>query len=769
MPYAHIQFFSVALRQFKESSVYFFRRPLWLLCVLFCSLSLISQALQARPKIGLALGGGGAKGSAHIGVLKVLEQHKIPVDYIAGTSIGSVVGGLYAMGFSAQSIEKIMLETDWDAGYSDSIPRQALPWRVKQQTDQFNIALAVGIHDGTIRMPSGVLNGQTMSELLREAVGIQPDFTSFDELAVPYRAIATDLASYKAVVLDSGSLIAAMQASSTVPGALAPAYLNDLLLIDGGLTKNIPVDIVREMGADIVIAVDIGSDLLKREDLKDTFAVLSQLSAFLTNTNSHAQKDLLNQHDILIRPDIEGLSTTDWGVLSEALKRGTEAANLHLNDLIVFSLDDKDYMQYQQQRKQRHADILARADKPIQRIELNKKTTLHKNLILEKLNLNIKEPIDEKILNRAISQLYAIDEFQRVDARTYLEGDNAVLAVTPYKKSWGPNYLNLGVGWEDDFSSHSDLNLDIAFTLRELTHNGGEWRNELTLGARRAFSSEFYLPLESRRRFYSSSRLNHQAFEWGLLVEDNLLINIEQQAYTLRQGLGFNYTQAGFAEVGLTTEIGHLSNRFFLGDNVKYTARGGYMAFGFDDLDSISFPTQGTYLSIEGYWREEDVDAHPVVERAPGANKISSVFLDANWKTAFNLGHHTVVVKASYAEAFTPKNNESVYLAHLGGFLNLSGYSRDTLTGSKKAFAASMYQYDLGRSLLGLNQLPLYLGVSLEAGNVWRHTETIHGGDFIIAGSAYLGSNTKFGPIALGFGRTNTGEQSLYFYLGKNF
>lgn len=749
--------------------MYFFRRPLWLLCVFFCSLLLTSQTLQARPKIGLALGGGGAKGSAHIGVLKVLEQHNIPIDYIAGTSIGSVVGGLYAMGFSAQSIEKIMLEVEWDTGYSDSIPRQDLPWRVKQQTDQFNIALAVGINDGKIRMPSGVLNGQTMSELLRGAIGMQPDFESFDELVVPFRAIATDLASYKAVVINSGSLSAAMQASSTVPGALAPAYLNDLLLIDGGLTKNIPVDVVREMGADIVIAVDIGSDLRKREDLNGTFAVLGQLSAFLTNTNSHAQKDLLNNDDILIRPDIEGLSTTDWGVLNEALSRGTEAASLQLERLVAFSLDTNSYAQYQQQRHKKHQNIVARASQPIQRIELNKQTTLHKNLILEKLNLNINEPIDETILNYAIGQLYSTDEFQRVDARTYLDAGDTVLEVTPHQKSWGPNYLNLGVGWEDDFSSNSDLNLDVAFTLRELTRNGGEWRNQLELGARRAFSSEFYLPLDNRRRFYSSTRLNHQAFEWGLVVEDNLLISIEQQAYTLRQGLGFNYTQAGFTEVGLTTEIGHLSNRFFLGDNVKYTARGGYMSFGFDDLDSISFPTQGTYLAITSYWREEDVDKHPVVDRAPGTQKINSVFLDTNWKTAFNLGHHTIVVKASYAEAFTQKNNESVYLAHLGGFLNLSGYSRDTLTGSKKAFAASMYQYDLGRSLLDLEQLPLYLGVSLEAGNVWRHTETIHGSDFIIAGSAYLGSNTKFGPIALGFGRTNTGEQSLYFYLGKSF
>ncbi len=749
--------------------MYSFRRPLWLLCVFFCSLLLTSQTLQARPKIGLALGGGGAKGSAHIGVLKVLEQHNIPIDYIAGTSIGSVVGGLYAMGFSAQSIEKIMLEVEWDTGYSDSIPRQDLPWRVKQQTDQFNIALAVGINAGKIRMPSGVLNGQTMSELLRGAVGMQPDFESFDELAVPFRAIATDLASYKAVVINSGSLSAAMQASSTVPGALAPAYLNDLLLIDGGLTKNIPVDVVREMGADIVIAVDIGSDLRKREDLNGTFAVLGQLSAFLTSTNSHAQKDLLSNDDILIRPDIEGLSTTDWGVLTEALSRGTEAASLQLERLAAFSLDTNSYAQYQQQRHKKHQNIVARASQPIQRIELNKQTTLHKNLILEKLKLNINEPIDETILNYAIGQLYSTDEFQRVDARTYLDGGDTVLEVTPHKKSWGPNYLNLGVGWEDDFSSNSDLNLDVAFTLRELTRNGGEWRNQLELGARRAFSSEFYLPLDNRRRFYSSSRLNHQAFEWGLVVENNLLISIEQQAYTLRQGLGFNYTQAGFTEVGLTTEIGHLSNRFFLGDNVKYTARGGYMSFGFDDLDSISFPTQGTYLAITSYWREEDVDKHPVVDRAPGAQKINSVFLDTNWKTAFNLGHHTIVVKASYAEAFTQKNNESVYLAHLGGFLNLSGYSRDTLTGSKKAFAASMYQYDLGRSLLDLEQLPLYLGVSLEAGNVWRHTETIHSSDFIIAGSAYLGSNTKFGPIALGFGRTNTGEQSLYFYLGKSF
>ncbi|MGS0724271.1 patatin-like phospholipase family protein, partial [Shewanella sp. 30m-9] len=212
------------------------------------------------------------KGAAHIGVLKVLEKYHIPVDYIAGTSIGAYVAGMYALGYNADQIEEIMLSGEWSKGYSDTIPRDKLSYRDKQQRDQFNIPLTVGYNNNSLTSPSGLLRGQSMSQLLRHSTGLVEQFGDFDELAIPYRAVATDLATSEAVVLSSGSVVQAMQASATVPGALQPALINGRLLVDGGIANNMPIDVVKAMGADIIIAVDIGSALTKQENLDSTIA-----------------------------------------------------------------------------------------------------------------------------------------------------------------------------------------------------------------------------------------------------------------------------------------------------------------------------------------------------------------------------------------------------------------------------------------------------------------------------------------------------------------
>lgn len=257
------------------------------------SLILISSSfLYAQPhqKIGLVLSGGGAKGAAHIGVLKVIEKNKIPIDYIVGTSIGAYVGGLYALGYSVDEIEKIMLNIPWDDSYSDLIPRNLLSFERKALRDLYNIPIRLGLTDGEIKSPSGLLLGQSAGSLLKLSTDVVPTFESFDHLAIPYRAIASDLATAQAVVINKGSITAAMRASATVPGAVNPVNIDGKLLVDGGIVNNMPIDVVKAMGADVVIAVDIGSSLLSTNNIKSTFDVIDQLSTILTNNTTLAQK-----------------------------------------------------------------------------------------------------------------------------------------------------------------------------------------------------------------------------------------------------------------------------------------------------------------------------------------------------------------------------------------------------------------------------------------------------------------------------------------------
>jgi NTE family protein len=737
--------------------------PLLFTFLLFCDIA------QARPKIGLALGGGGAKGAAHIGVLRVLEQHNIPIDFIAGTSIGSVVGGLYASGLTVDEIEKIILETPWEDGYSDRIPRGDLPWRAKQHSDQFNIPLEIGIQNGQLKIPSGLLYGQEASSLLREALGEHPSFDSFDNLAIPYRATATDLANYKAVIISKGHLISAMRASSSVPGALAPEEIDGLLLVDGGITKNLPVDVVREMGADIIIAVDIGTELLPKEALGSTFAVMAQMSSFLTNSNAILQRALLTTDDVLIKPDIDGLSTTDWSKTEETILRGEAAANKQRQQLTLLSLDNESYRAHLAHVQEGRMRLLARLEKPVTHITLNKKTPLSDDIILDKLNLSAGKHIDAATINVAIARLYSTDEFQRVDAFTLLDGDKKTLQVVVEEKAWGPNFLQFGIGWENDFNNNSYLNFDMAYTLGNLTKNGGEWRSELEMGSQPSFDTEFYLPLDSRREFYSSSRYAFSSFEWDVYVEDSPLVPIDQQYHSISQGVGYNFFPQGFTELGITSDVGAFSDPILLEGTINYFTYGGYLKFGFDTLNSINFPTQGSYFTFNAFLRNEEVDDHPVITKKEDVSQIMSLVIDVNWKGALKFGNHAVVAKASYSEAFTDDDNESVYISYLGGFLNLSGYGKNALAGAKKSFIAGIYQFDLGRSLLNLEQFPLYLGFSLEAGNVWQQDEETEHDNLIFSGSTYLGTDTSLGPIALGYGKTNTNEQAFYFYLGKSF
>ncbi|NRB38325.1 MAG: patatin-like phospholipase family protein [Pseudomonadales bacterium] len=730
-------------------------------CILFSLF--FSPSATARPKIGLALSGGGAKGSAHVGVLKILEENNIQIDYIAGTSIGSFVGAMYALGYSADEIEAIMLNTPWEEGYSDAIPREDLPLRIKQQNDQFNIPLTLGIDKGKVKMPGGFLRGQTMSELLREALGLHPDFDSFDELAIPYRAIATDLVNNEAVVLKKGDLVASVQASSTVPGALAPAQIDGYLLVDGGISNNMPVDVVKQMGADIVIAVDIGNDLRRKDKLHGTFAVLGQLSAFLTTATTELQKQKLDKEDILLKPDIQGLGTTDWSILDKALIKGQEVARQHLEQLQQLRSDDESYAAYLQQKKKDHLALLIRASAPIARVKIDNNSPVHSALIHKKMKLHGQNRLTAKQINLAIDELYSIDEFQRVDARMIQTPTGNELQIIPRKKSWGPNYIAFGLGWESDFSLNSNLNFDLAYTKKDITRYGGEWRSQIELGAERALNTELYLPLTPTRLLYSRSFYSYDFLNWDVFDQNQLLLDIQQKSHSIEQGFGWNWTQSGALELGMSAETGEFENELVFEEKLKYDSYGGYLLFTYDALDSISFPTQGSYYSAQIYARKEESNS---LNTNNSHHLTDSLFVELNWKAALNLGNHAFVGKASYSEVFTRNDQSSVYFSNLGGFLNLSGYHKNALIGRQKVFASVVYQYDLGRSLLKLQQYPLYVGLSAETGNAGTD---IRSSDLIAASTLYVGTDTRLGPVAIGFGANSANHQAVYFYLGKNF
>lgn len=724
----------------------------------------VTPSLAAeRLKIGVVLSGGGAKGAAHVGVLKILEEHNIPVDYIAGTSIGAYVAGMYSLGYSASEVEAIMMGVNWDSGYSDTIPRNILSYRDKQLRDRYNIPLNIGYNEGQVRAPSGLLRGQTMSQLLRQSTDLVQQFGHFDDLAIPYRAVATDLETSLPVVISHGSMVKAMQASATVPGALQPAQIEGKLLVDGGIANNMPVDVVKAMGADIIIAVDIGSPLVKKDKLDSTIAVLDQLSNFLTNASTAKQKELLTDKDVLIRPAIDALSTTDFTIMPLALTLGKEAANGQLYKLSSMSVSPEEYAAYVEAKKAKGKLLMADVRHPINEIVFENQSKVSLNLLTETLNIKPGQAVSKHELNEALKRIYSLNKFERVDAE-FVEGeDGRILTVTTKAKSWGPNYFQLGFNWEDDFNSESAISFDMAYTMTDLTFNGGEWRNEVKLGIEKLFATEFYQPLDRDQQFFSRARYQYDTRDWDLYDNNSRILTFDKKTHTIELGIGYNYTLQGMIELGLVAEKGSIVNDVWLTQDLDFSSYGAYFRFGYDSLDSISFPTSGNRVTLNVYVRNEDFN-----DSIDDNQNQFSVQIEADWKGALSVGNHAFVGKASIAT----NNNDGVntlHLSELGGFLNLSGYHKDSIMGAHKVFGAFIYQYDLGRDALGMTDYPLYLGWSLEAGNVWDERTDVTLTDLIYASSLYIGTDTSMGPAALGFGITDLGDKSFYLFVGKNF
>lgn len=730
--------------------------------IILCLCMTPSMAAE-RLKIGVVLSGGGAKGAAHVGVLKILEEHNIPVDYIAGTSIGAYVAGMYSLGYSASEVEAIMMGVDWDSGYSDTIPRNILSYRDKQLRDRYNIPLNIGYNEGQVRAPSGLLRGQTMSQLLRQSTDLVQQFGNFDDLAIPYRAVATDLETSLPVVISHGSMVKAMQASATVPGALQPAQIDGKLLVDGGIANNMPVDVVKAMGADIIIAVDIGSPLVKKDKLDSTIAVLDQLSNFLTNASTEKQKLLLTDKDVLIRPAIDALSTTDFTIMPLALTLGKEAANGQLDKLSSMSVSPEEYAAYVEAKQAKGKLLMADVRHSVNEIVFDNQSKVSLNLLTETLNIKPGQAVSKDELNEALKRIYSLNKFERVDAE-FVEGeDGRVLTVATKAKSWGPNYFQLGFNWEDDFNSESAISFDMAYTMTDLTFNGGEWRNEIKLGMEKLFATEFYQPLDRDQQFFSRARYQYDTRNWDLYDNNNRLLTFDKKTHTIELGIGYNYTSQGTIELGLVAERGAIINDAWLLRDLDFSSYGAYFRFGYDSLDSISFPTSGNRVTLNVYVRNEDFD--DIID--DNQNQYS-VQIEADWKGALSVGNHAFVGKASISTNDNDGMN-TLHLSELGGFLNLSGYHKDSLTGAHKVFGAFVYQYDLGRDALGMTDYPLYLGWSLEAGNVWDERSEVTLTDLIYASSLYIGTDTSMGPAAIGFGITDLGDKSFYLFVGKNF
>ncbi len=368
--------------------------------------------------------------------------------------------------------------------------------------------------------------------------------------------------------------------------------------------------------------------------------------------------------------------------------------------------------------------------------------------------------VTKEQLQLAINSVYALNEFEHVDAEFVDLPNGRKLLVTTQEKSWGPDYLNFGFDLQTDFSYRTIIALDFAYSQNNISRYGGKWLNEAKLGWEFMLASEFYQPLVENQHYFSRARIEYSQDKWERTTERAELSN---EYFKANVSVGYNYANNGAVEFGFISEKGELSFNNIEETSLDYDSLGGYLSFDYDNLNSINFPTQGNKFSFNIFWRNENYQEFDGI--TPNDTSVEVTF---DWRGALSFKSHAFVAIASLATVDN-KTDFSVHVTELGGFLNLSGYQKDALIGSHKVFIAVVYQYDLSRELFDDDSLPLYLGTSAEAGNVWTLAESVKVGDMITSASLYLGTDTSFGPAVFGVGFASGGRRSVFLSLGKSF
>jgi NTE family protein len=709
--------------------------------------------VAGRPRVGLVLSGGGARGAAHAGVLEVLEARHIPVDCIVGTSAGAIVGGLYAAGLAPDQALATYTDVDWDRAFSDAPTRRIRSFRRKLDDATYLGRFEVGIVDGEVRLPSGVIAGQNINTLLKTATLHTYRLRDFDRLAIPFRAIATDMTTGEMVVLERGDLAQAMRASMSVPAIFAPVEIDGRLLADGGLVRNLPIDVARGMGAEVIIVVDAGTPLAQQSELRDIVGLTVQVINVLTQQNVDRSLATLGPQDLLLRPDLDGIGATDFERAREANQRGSDAAraaDARLAPLVASDAEWAAYLAHQRRAQQ----ALPRID--FVRVLGNQRVPT--KLITARLVTAPGGQLDLKRVFRDIERVYAMDDFEQVFFDLVEEGASTGLEIKVREKQWGPNYLKAGLKVADDLSGASQFSLLVNHLRTNVNRSGGEWRNELKIGNPRGIASEFYQPFDESDDLFVAVGAQRDGRQLNLFAGDVRTSAYQRTISQLTLDIGRQISN--FGEVRLGLRRGQVDNTLRIGAPGPLGPQediGALRLFAsVDQLDQPYFPTTGYYARLGGYWSRQSLGATSDYERFTFASG-----------TAFSHGRNTVVLEGevgSSGGSVLPAWDQFT----LGGFLSLSGYEYDQLRGDRYLSLRGLYYYRAPGLPAALAD-DLYFGMSLEAGNVWPAGSAIDASELRYGGSLWVGLNTLVGPVHVAVGLGEDSRIIYYFTLGRTF
>lgn len=705
-----------------------------------------------RPRICLVLSGGGARGAAHIGVLKVLEELRVPVDCIAGTSMGSLVGGAYASGMSIPDMEKLVAGLSTDAIFKERPPRQDLAIRRKIDDHTNLFTPEIGVRSDGLLLPKGAVSGVQLETVLRKLANA-PGYRDFDTLPIPYRAVATDLVTGTAVVFSKGELANVMRASMSVPGAVAPTEYQGKLLVDGGLTDNLPVDVARAMGADIVIAVNLGTPLMKREDLTSLIGVTSQMLNILTEQNVRASLASLKPTDILILPELGEFSAGDFDHLPKTIPIGEEAARRQQSRLAALAIPADAYENLRiAQRSLPPPDL-----RPVDEIRFAPMQRVTPEFAASQMETKPSEPITQATLDRDMRRLFGTGDFEHVNYRFLEEPGKRVMGVDAIEKSYGPGYLRFGLGLSSDFRGDAYFNLLASYRRTWINSLGAEWRTDAQVGQTSSLISEFYQPLDTRQLFFVAPRVELERRPVNIFSGDDRIAQYDIRRTDFAFDVGTQLSKYGEARLGVV--IGHQNASLSTGpaslnpEHYSIDRRAITGRLLVDQMDSINFPRSGYGATMNVYASQQGMGA---------TNTYTKGDITATW--VHSIGNHTVNLGLRAGSNLGGPALPRYDMFQWGGFLQQSGYTTGQLIGGNIQFARMVYYNKLVRQtfLEGV-----YAGFSLEAGRVGAPLVPGNPTGLLKSASAFLGLDSPIGPLYLAYGRAAGGSYAFYLFLGK--
>lgn len=711
-----------------------------------------NNANQQRPKIGLVLSGGGARGFAHIGVLKVLEHNRIPIDYIVGTSMGSIIGGSYAIGLTPGEIEHNVQDVNWDKVFSDHSTREYTSFRRKHQAfDFFNIR-RVGITGDGLEISSGLIEGQTIELVLDRLAYPGFHINDYDNFAIPFRAVATNLENGEPFVIDHGNLARAMRASMSIPGLLPPITIDNTLLIDGGIGNNIPIDVARSLGADIIIVIDVSAPLEDKANIQSALDITEQLSNILTRRNADQQLKSLTPNDLLIRPELKAFSSSDFSLHNELIAIGMTAANQHLKQLQKYSLSKENYANY------RNAlPSVVKKTPIINYVDINNESPLSKRTLSRLIRQKTGEVLDISQLEEDLSIIYGLDQTSTVVYSLDTTEKQTGLIIYVRNRTWAQHYLEFGLQLGSETEVGSSSNIDIVYNHVSINSLGAEFRGAVGLGNEPSATAEFYQPLSIDLDYFVAAEVGVTTELFPIL--NNERNHIESFHRFERQYIQLSVGKTFAQNTELRLDLFHTdgNTQAITGNspisNFSFTEAGYNLGLLHDSLDNISFPNTGLFGNINFINNTEALGASSDYQQ-----------IKFSFGGAGTYKRYTVFSRILLETTLDGNAPDNAIFRH-GGFLELSGNFEDQLVGQHFGLVEAVFYRRLGN----ISFLPMYAGFSVETGNAWDNYNDINLHNSNFSGSVFIGADTFLGPVYLAFGLSENGEQALYFTLGKSF